>query len=525
MQSDEYILAIDHGTSGIKAALVTTTGRVVDFEFAACDTEFISSTAVEQDPAGWWRATIDASKRLVRKGIVETDRISAVCVSSTFSTTVAVDREGQPLMNAITWMDSRGAPYVQQLMSGFPSISGYGIKNLLKWIPRSGGGPTLSGKDDIAHILLIKNEFPQVYEKTYRFLPSKDYLNLKFTGEFAASFDSIHLFWMTDIRDINNIRYDQTLIDAAGIDGDKLPPLKRSIALLGAITAEVAEEIGLNRNVKVFVGSPDHQCAGIGAGAVRDYEAHLYIGTSSWIQCTVPFKKLDIAHSIASFPMAIPGKYYTANEQDIAGGVLDFLLDQIIYYKGRLLSAPRPENPYQALDEIAGSVAAGSNKLIFTPWLNGERTPVDDAALRGCLFNISLQTNQDHIIRAILEGVAYNTRWSFGYVEKFIGRKMLSLNMVGGGARSDVWCQIFADVLDREIRRVKDPRQANARGAAFIASVGLGRIAFDDIPNLIEIERTFHPNPENRVIYDELFAEFVQIYKSNRRIFHRLNEL
>ncbi|MCJ7533066.1 MAG: FGGY-family carbohydrate kinase, partial [Anaerolineales bacterium] len=150
-------------------------------------------------------------------------------------------------------------------------------------------------------------------------------------------------------------------------------------------------------------------------------------------------------------------------------------------------------------------------------------SPVDNTTLRGGLFNLSVRTNQNHLVRAVLEGVAYNTRWSMGYVEKFIGRKMDSLNIVGGGGNSDVWCQIFSDVLDREIRKVKNPQMTNARGAAFLASVGMGDITFADIPALIQYERSFTPAPANRAIYDALFAEFLAIYRGNKSIYQRLN--
>lgn len=521
----QYILAIDHGTSGIKAALVSTHGAVVAFEYEKTPITFLPGGGAEQDPEAWWQALIAASQRLMAKGLVSREAVVAVCVSSTFSSTVAVDRNGMHLMNSITWMDSRGAPYVKKLMGGFPSIEGYNLFQIMRWIPKTAGGPTLSGKDDIAHVLLIQHDYPEIYDRTYMFLPSKDYLNLRLTGEFAASYDSMHLFWVTDIRDINNICYDEKLIRILGIDRTKLPPLKRSIDVLGRIRPEVADAIGLSRDVQVVMGSPDHQCACIGSGAVRDFEGHIYIGTSSWVQCIIPFKKTDILHSIASFPTSIPGKYYSANEQDIAGGCLNFLFDNIIYYEGRLLKSKPPISPFEELDAIARSVPAGSYKLIFTPWLNGERSPVDDIYLRAGLFNVSKTTNQDHIVRAFLEGVAYNTRWNLQYVEKFIGRKMEPLNMVGGGAKSDVWCQIFADVLNRTIRQVKDPMQANARGAAFIAAVGLGNITFADIPQLIEYKASYTPHAANRALYDELFREFVMIYKMNKAMYHRLNKL
>ncbi|MGC9323925.1 MAG: xylulokinase [Desulfomonilia bacterium] len=522
VNSPPCILAIDHGTSGIKAAIVNAHGKVLDSEFEATPIHFLPRGGAEQDPQDWWQALLVASKRLVSRKTVPVHRIRAVAVSSTFSSTVAVDGTGRHLMNSITWMDSRGAPYVRELMGGFPRVMGYGLFKILKWIPRTAGGPTLSGKDDIAHVLLIKHDFPDVYEKTRMFLPSKDYLNLRLTGEYAASYDSMHLFWVTDIRDITHIVYDEELIRMTGMDREKLPPLKQSTDILGTLLPEVAQEIGLGSNVKVVMGSPDHQSALLGSGAVQDYEGHVYIGTSSWVQCIIPFKKTDVLHSIASFPTAIPGKYQSVNEQDIAGGTLNFLLNNIMhtpFSSGEITTG----DPYQLLNDMASRVPAGSHKVIVTPWLNGERTPVDDVTLRAGIYNISKTTTIDHLARAFFEGVAYNTRWSLNYVEKFVSRELNPLSMVGGGAKSDLWCQIFADVLDRDIRKVKDPMQANARGAAFIASVGLGEITFQDIPHLIEYERTFEPTSTNREIYDLLFKEFVGIYRNNKAMFRRLN--
>ncbi|MCX5851486.1 MAG: FGGY-family carbohydrate kinase [Deltaproteobacteria bacterium] len=523
--ANKYILAIDHGTSGVKASLVSVYGKVISSEYERTPIYYLPRGGAEQDPAEWWHALVTASKRLMQKSAVPKHDVIAVCVSSTFSSTVAVDKGGAHLMNSITWMDSRGAPYVRNLMGGFPSVEGYNLFRILRWIPKTAGGPTLSGKDDIAHVLLIMHEYPEIYAKTRMFLPSKDYLNLRLTGEFAASYDSIQLFWVTDIRDVGNIRYDESLIRLLGIDRGKLPPLKKSTDILGTILPGVADEIGVSRDVRVIMGSPDHQCACIGSGAVRDFEGHIYIGTSSWVQCVIPFKKTDVFHSIASFPTAIPGKYQSVNEQDIAGGCLQFLVENILYHGNVLSKGAPPENIYEILDEIAAGIPAGSHGTIFTPWLNGERTPVDDITVRGGFFNLSKTTTRDDMVRAVLEGVAFNTRWSLGYVEKFVGRRMDPLNMVGGGAKSDVWCRIFADVLDRTIRQVKDPMQANARGAAFIAAVGLGFITFDDIPNLIEFNNTFSPDPAHRSRYDELFREFLAIYKNNRAMYRRLNRL
>lgn len=518
-----HVLAIDHGTSGIKAALVSADGKVADFEFAPTPIHLLPGGGAEQDPDDWWNALLGAGGRLVRRGRVAASDVRAACVSSTFSSTVAVDRDGRVLGRALTWMDSRGAPYVRRAVGGFPSLLGYNLPRAFQWLSRTAGAPSLTGKDDAAHALYIQHAHPELYARTRFFLPSKDYLNLRLTGEVAASFDSVHLFWVTDTRDPENVRYDPELIALLGLDPARLPPLRASTDVLGPLTAEAADALGLPRDVQVVVGSPDHQCALFGSGAVRDFEAHLYVGTSSWIECLVPFKKTDPLHSIASFPTSIRGRYQCVNEQDLAGGALGFLADNILFRINALLGTPAPEARYELIDRLAANVPAGARGVLFTPWLNGERTPVDDRHVRGGFHNLSTYTNLDDMVRAVLEGVALNTRWSLGYVERFCGRRLDPLRIVGGGAKSDLWCRIFASVLQRDIHRVADPMQANARGAAFLAGLGLGWIRLEDIPSLVPCDRVYRPDPATAGLYDGLFDAFVGLYRASRRLYRRWN--
>jgi xylulokinase len=226
---------------------------------------------------------------------------------------------------------------------------------------------------------------------------------------------------------------------------------------------------------------------------------------------------------MATLPSAIPGRYFIANEQETAGACLNFLRDNILYHKDQLLAEEQVPNVYQIFDQIAAKVPAGSDRVIFTPWLYGERTPIEDPTVRAALYNQSLKTTREHIIRAVFEGVAYNARWLLKYVERFIRRRMDTIHMIGGGANSSVWCQIHADVFNRTIRQVKNPIQANLRGSAFLAAVSLGYLRFDDISDRIQIANTYTPTPQNRKIYDELFREFLNIYKSNKAIYRRLN--
>lgn len=520
---DSYLLSIDLGTSGSKTALTTIYGDIIDFEFEAVPLKLLDGGGAEQDPEDWWQAVIVTSKKLIGKNQVPADRIIGVCASTQWAGTVPLDGDGNHLMNAVIWMDSRGDRYVRDLIGGPLKIEGYGLGKLMKWIRLTGGAPAVSGKDPVGHIHLIKNEFNDVYRKTRMFLEPKDYINYRLTGRFAASYDSITCHWVTDNRNLSKVDYDAGLLKMTGLQRETLPDLKRTIDVLGPLKKEVADELGLREDVQVVMGTPDVMAAALGSGAIGDGEGHIYIGTSSWVAAHVPFKKTDLFHGMASLPCPIPDRYLLVNEQETAGGTLTFLRDNILYHKDELLQEEAVPDLYKVFDKIAARVPAGSNMVLFTPWLNGERTPVEDNTIRSGLHNLSLKSTREDIIRAVFEGVAFNQRWVLKYVEKFIGGRMPSLHMVGGGASSDVWCQIHADVLDREIKQVSDPIQANARGTAFIASVGLGRMSFEDIPKYLKIKATYQPNPDHRKIYDELFKAFLEVYNNNKKMHAWLN--
>jgi len=522
-ESTKYVLAVDLGTGGPKVALVSTDGEIVGHEFEKTELLLFPGGGAEQDPDDWWRAITTAAKRLLSRSLVPADSIVAISCTTQWLGTVPVDRDGNHLMNAMIWMDMRGGKYAKRITAGFPNFAGYGAAKLWRWLRVTGGVPSRTGKDSIGHILYIQNERPEIYRQTFKFLEPMDYLNMRLTGKVAASYDTITGHWVTDNRDLSNVTYVDKLIALTGVDREKLPDLEPTGAILAPITAEIAREFGLRENVQVVMGTPDTASAAIGSGAVRDFEPHLYIGTSSWLTCHVPFKRTDLSNSITSLPSGIPGRYWAATEQETAGGCLTMLRDNIFYADDELSGGAAPADVLDAFNRIAERVPAGSDKLIFTPWLNGERTPVENHLVRGGFFNQSLTTTRAQLIRAVFEGVAYNTRWMHRSVEKFVKRRLDGINFIGGGAKSSLWCQIHADVLDRTIRQVEEPGLANARGAAFAGSAALGYITFDDIPERVKITRTYDPNPDNRKIYDELFGEFVNIYKNNKGTYARLN--
>jgi xylulokinase len=512
-----HVLAIDLGTSALKVALVSTAGQVVAAEQETHEVTLLPGGGAEQDPRHWWDLITNASSRLMARGAAAPEEVAAVACTAQWSGTVPVGDDGQPVRDAIIWMDSRGAPYVRRITGGPVKVQGYGVDKLARWLRTTAGIPTQSGKDPIAHILWLKHEEPETYQRAALFLEPKDWLNAQLTGRAAASFDSIALHWVTDNRHPDRIRYDPALLRLAGIDRSRLPELLAATDILGPLSPGPAAALGVPAGIPVVVGTPDLQSAAIGSGATRDYQAHLYVGTSSWLTCHVPFKKTDLTHNMASLPAPVPGRYFVANEQETAGAALTFLRDRVLY------GGDPPASAYAEFDRMAGRARPGSGGVIFTPWLYGERTPVEDRFVRGGFHNLSLSCCRDDLVRAVFEGVALNTRWLLGAVERFTRHRLEPIRFIGGGARSDVWCQIFADVLGRTIEQVADPVNANARGAGMLAAVALGELTFDQIPDRVQVARAYPPDPANTGLYDGLFREFTGLYRRNRKAHARLN--
>jgi xylulokinase len=520
----ECVLAIDLGTSGPKVAFISTRGDVVDTDYEATRLVLTEDGGVEQDPDDWWQAIAAATRRMVERGAVTPDEVVGVCCTAQWLGTVAVDERGEHLMNALIWMDARGAEYMPEVTSGVVSVQGYEPRKITRWIKVSGGAPGHSGKDPTAHILWIRHHRPDVYRATTTFLEPKDYLNLRLTGRAVATYDSIASHWVTDNRDLARVQYDDQLIEFSRLDRSTLPDLVRAVDVVGPLRPEAAAELGLRAGIEVVAGTPDVQSATLGSGALDDFAAHLYLGTSSWITCHVPFKKTDLFSNIASLPAALPDRYIVGNDQETAGGCLSWLCDNVLWPDDALGTGAPPPDAFARIDALAATAPAGSGSVIFTPWLNGERTPVDDRTLRASWVNQSLATTRADLVRAVLEGVAYNTKWLLEAVEKFVDRRLDPLRVIGGGASSDLWCRIHADVLERTIEQVEEPRAANVRGAGFLGLVGLGRATFPELAESVRVAAVHRPDPDAAATYRPLAREFKRLYRRTKSVHARLNQ-
>jgi len=519
----DHVLAIDLGTSGPKVALVSLTGQVRCWQNRTTQLQLGEGGAAEQDPEDWWTSIVAAARAVLAESGLTRDHVAAVAVTSHWAGLVAVNAQGTPLHPAIIWMDSRGARYMPKLCGGPIRVEGYGPRKLARWLRLTGGAPSLAGKEPIAHLELLRHEFPEVHRAAAMFLEPKDWLNHRLTGEFVATIDSIAVWWATDNRDLAKVDYDPTLLARVGLERSRLPRLVQATDIIGTLTQRAAEDLGLNPQTVVVGGTPDVQSGSVGSGAVRDGEPHLYVGTSSWLSCHVPFKKTDLFHSIASLPSALPGRYFVANSQETAGACLEWLRDSVLFPADALGTGGSPDDFWARLEALAKTAPVGSGGTMFTPWLYGERCPVADHHIRAGFHRMTLRTTRAELVRSVYEGVAYNLRWLLVYVEKFVGKRMDSIRFIGGGAASPLWNQIMADVLDREIQQVADPRVCNARGAALLASLALGAVAVEDIPAMVPVARSFAPRDEHRGLHAHRFEEFLRLYRRNRAIHARLD--
>ncbi|MDC5697190.1 FGGY-family carbohydrate kinase [Intrasporangium calvum] len=510
---EDLALTIDLGTGGPKVAFVTLTGRLVWHTLRAVPTTMVGDGGFEQDARLWWDLIRDAVREGLADPLVRADAVVAIAVTGQWDSTVPVDAEGHPVGPCILWLDRRGADLVNARLGG--PVAGYHPLRLAEWIRKTGGVP--GEKDVIAHVLHLEERRPDIANRTRWYLEPVDYITMRFTGVATASHASMTAAWLTDNRDPTLLEYDAGLAARAGVPLEKLPPLRPTASIIGTVRDDVAADLGLPRGVEVVTGMTDLHAAALGSGAVNDFEAHLALSTSAWISAPVPFKKTDVLRQITSVPGLWPGQYLVADNHDTGGACLEWLRDKVF-------AAADAEPPgFSTFLEAAELAPPGSNGVVFTPWLKGSRTPVLDPFARGGFHNIGLATGRSDLVRALLEGVAYNNRWLHEAVERFAGRRLDHIRMLGGGANSLLWCQIHADVLGRTIERVAEPHFAQARGMALAAGLARGMLRPHEVRELVEVDAVLEPDPAVQATYARLYAEFPRLYRAQKSMFRRLN--
>lgn len=300
---------------------------------------------------------------------------------------------------------------------------------------------------------------------------------------------------------------------------NKLPPLVRSTDKVGGLTKEAAEQLGLKECTPVFGGCDDVQSACIGSGMTGDGDIHIYLGTSAWV-CASSKDKTTFKNGAAAIQSADPNMNLIVGITEAAGSNIEWLMNQFF----RKEHEQYGEDIFRYMDEQIAKIPCGSDNLICTPWMLGERCPVSSTTTRATLFNINQEHTREHLMRAVYEGIGYNLKWILDNFKKDYKMSCRSFRIIGGGALDDVWMQIIADITGTEFGVLDNPRNAGALGGAVIALIGLGVVKdFSEANKFVRVSKTFVPNTQNNKIYQNLFASYKDVYYGLKSAYVKAN--
>ncbi|GAB4474091.1 MAG: xylulokinase [Anaerolineales bacterium] len=498
-----YILSFDVGTSGCKAVLINEGGNLIGSAFEPYPTHYPRPLWAEQNPADWWEAVCKTTQKLLNEKRISSSEIAGLAFSTQMVNLLPIDRAGTPLRPCISWLDGRAEEEAEQIMR---KVGGRAIFAALV-------GVAITGKDVLPKYLWLKKHEPEVYQRAAALVDCSGYLLARATGRLVAEWT---VSSVTGVFNLKTKTWDTTLMRFLGIDASKFPELVLPYEQVGGLTPQAAQEMGLLAGTPVFGGAGDAMTAAVGSGAVGEGEGHLCLGTSGFVGI-VTSKRVVGKRGIPTIQSADPSKLLLIAETETAGACLK--------WAAREFFQREPDGElFTCMDEEVSRVEAGAGKLIFTPWMYGERTPIADERLRAAFINLGANHTYAHMLRAVYEGVGYNVRWIVENIAELYGFKPNPLRTMGGGAKGLPWVQIVADITGRTLECVAEPQQTTALGAAYLAMVGLKILpSIEAVKNLVRVTHTVSPQEQSRPIYDELYQVFKQIYPQLKGIYHRLN--
>lgn len=501
----------------------------------------------EQDPEQLWAAMCATTRQVIADSGVAPGAVRGISFCSQMQSLVLVDRDGAPVRRTMSYMDQRAG---EELRRGFGSgvtVQGMNARKLAAALRITGAAPA-SVKDPVWKYAWVRAHEPEVFARVHKWLDIKEFLILRCTGEFVMTPDSAFGTLLYDPRP-NHRRFSEQLCDLFGVDPSHLPRLVRGTDRVGPLTPSAATALGLVADTPVFGGGGDASLIGIGAGASHPGATHIYSGTSGWVSTVVKDRAVDITTMIAAIVGAEDGTYHYFAELETAGKCLEWVrdhlaLDEINLYLSKIprtdggsagpagAAVPtgtamsleaRARTMYDFMLEEIQDVPPGSNGVIFTPWLHGNRCPFEDPNAAGMFVNLRLETGKREMIHAVLEGICYHLRWQLEASEKKV-RTSRIIRFVGGGALAPLTCQLLADILGREVQTVADPQNVGALGAAVLAAVGLGAMSrIEDADRMVTPSQIYYPDPTVKGVHDRNFRVFQQLYHANRDIFRTLN--
>lgn len=501
MEVTMYLLAFDIGTSALKTTVLSEEGHVAASAGFSYPTRTDATGIAEQDPDLWWKGVCRTARALgdSHPGIM--GQIAAIGVSGHMLGCLPLDGKGKPVRPAMIHSDRRATEACRHIERTVGRDALYQLT-----------GNVLDPRSSLCKVLWLKQNQPGQYASTARFVQAKDYIVSKLTGNLDVTdySDASHAQWI----DIGSKSYLRDVFTELGISADKFPALHRGTDVIGRTTDTAALETGLKQGIPVVAGGGDGACANVAAGLVRPGDIYCSLGTTAWISQNVSKPLFDSKQRVFNI-MSLDGENYGVfGAMQNAGKAIEWALGAFGF--------PDPKS----LDTAASGIAAGSEGLTFLPYLDGERTPVFDANARGVFFNIGSVHQRPHFARAVLEGTGYALRSILEIFREHAEAKhsdqITELRLIGGGARSDLWCRILADIMSVRLRALNIPAgDATSTGAALAAGVGVGLYAsLAEAAASVRAERLIEPQSGLQEIYDPGFALYQKIYPHLQDLFH-----
>ena len=485
----EGLLAFDLGTSGVKCVLVDKRGAELGSRYGEYATYYPAPNFREQCPKHWIGRIVEAAAAL-REEFPDID-ICGIGVSGHSLGAIPVDREGNLLAQRVPiWSDARAVLHAERF---FKQVE------YRQWYEITGNGFPRE-LYALFKIMWYKENEPELYNRTEKFIGSKDYVNLFLTGKAVTD---ISYASGSGLLDLKKCVYREDYARAAGIDIRKMPQIYQSHEIIGYVTEAAAQKMNIPAGIPVVAGGVDNACMTLGAGCIQDGDAYPSLGSSAWITASVSEPVVDYDSRIYTFAHCVPGQYLPSVGIFASGSALSWAADKwFADYTG-----------YDRFDKI-GTLAAqsplGANGLLFNPCLAGGSSFDKSPNIRGCLFNLSLGNTREDIARAVFEGIAMHLRLAAEALER-TGRLGKRLLVVGGGAKGDFNRRIYADVFGKEIAVSQVQQGAASLGAAALAAVGCGM--WDSFEPLRELHRnvtTSAPNWDNHAWYDKIMPLYVR---------------
>jgi xylulokinase len=486
------LVAHDLGTTGNKASLHDDDGRLVASVTVSYPTRFDRGGVAEQDPEQWWRAVCEATRRLLADTGTAADDVRAVGFSGQMMGAVLLDAAHEVVRPSLIWADHRSTAQCQVLTDRIGMDEAYRLT-----------GHRLNPTYSLSKVMWVRDNEPDTFARVAHVCLAKDFVVHRLTGVLVTDPSDAS---STNAYDQGRGDWSPELLDAAGLDPALFPRIVPSTTVVGGVTAAAAELSGLRPGTPVVIGGGDGPLAAVGAGVVSpEAGAYAYLGSSSWVSIAARTPLHDPGMRTMTFDHVVPGHYVPTATMQAGGGSLHWITD--------LLAPGDDAGRFDRLVTDAETADASGEGLYFLPHLLGERSPYWNPAAKGAFVGLSRHHGPAHLTRAVLEGVAFNLGTCVGAFRES-GAVVDRVDAIGGGAASDVWLQILADVWGATVRRRTIVEEANSLGAAVTAGVGAGVLGgFDVAPRLSEVTGEFVPDPGRHVAYRRRHEIFLDAYE------------